>query len=154
MNTESCFTDHKENSIQEPIRVHDSRFLLMICILCSVFFVLCLIFSTISGIQKQDMETLLICIPVFGGLALLGIGLSISNSRRVLLLYDNYFSYTPSFGRTKTFSYTEIQSIVQKHERFILYGYDGSKLAVFEINMPAFLTAFRFLMEKHVPFTP
>lgn len=152
MNAKSAFTEHEENSIREPICVHDSRFLLMLYILCSVFFILCLIFSTISGIRKHDMETLLICIPVFGSLALLGIGLSISNLRRALLLYDSYFSYTPSFGRTRTYSYTEIQSIVQKRDQFILYGYDGSKLAAFEVNMPAFLNALYFLMEKRVPF--
>ncbi len=74
--------------MNEPIKLRDSRFYLIFSILCAVFFALCLIFSTISGIRKQDMDTLLICIPIFGGLVLLGMLLFLYFFRRKLLLYD------------------------------------------------------------------
>ena len=142
--------------MEEPIKiqVRDSRFFLAVCVLCSIVFGFFLIAFTVTGIKKQDMEALKLCIPIFGGLLLLCAGLSISILRRTLTLYDSYFSYTPSFGRTGTFSYTEIKALVEKRERFILYGYDGAKLAIFENNMPAFAEAVNFLIEKHVYFVP
>ncbi len=138
----------------EPIKVQDSRFLLAVCIPCTVFFGPGLILSAISGMRKQDMDILLICIPVFGGFLLMGLLLSVTVIRRKLLLYEDHISYTPAFGRTRSFSYEEIKYMRQTGAHFILYGYDSSKLAVFENNMPAFLEGFNFLMEKGVRFIP
>ncbi|MDE6201915.1 MAG: hypothetical protein K2G19_00390, partial [Lachnospiraceae bacterium] len=125
-----------------------------ISIICTVFFALCLFFSVCFCIRNQDTETLLICIPIFGGLVLLGIFLFLDGYRRKLVLYSSRFSYTPALGRTKSFFYSEIQSVVPRGEKYIIYGYDGAKLAVFEINMPAYSGALDYLREKQVKIVP
>ncbi len=140
--------------MDEPIKLRDSRCFLIFSIVCTVFFALCLFFSTISGIRGQDMDTLLICIPIFGGLTLFGMLLFLYFFRRKLLLYDRYVSYTPAFGKTRIFSYSEIGYILPKMEKYIIYSYDGRKLAVFENNMPAFPIAYDYLIEKQVEFVP
>ena len=57
-------------------------------------------------------------------------------------------------GGHGAFSYSEIRSVVQKREKFIIYGYDDRKLAVFENNMPAFHEALCLLDEKYVKIIP
>lgn len=138
----------------EPVKLRDSKAFLIIDIFGILFFAFCLMLSTISGLRKQDMETLLICIPVFGGFTLLCALMLPYFCRRKLLLYDKYVSYTPAYGKIRTFSYSEIGYILPKNEKFIIYSYDGRKLAVFENNMPAFPAACDYLMERNVRFAP
>ena len=140
--------------MKEPLIVKDSIIILIISILCTLFFAVCLVLSTASYLGKNDMESLTLCALIFGGFTLLGLLLTVYCIRRRLVLYDSYAAYTPSFGRTRRFSYSEIQSVVQKREKFIIYSYDGRKLAVFENNMPAFFETLCFLDEKYVKIVP
>ena len=117
--------------MKEPLIAKDSIIILIISILCTLFFAVCLVLSTASYLGKNDMESLTLCALIFGGFTLLGLLLTVYCIRRRLVLYDSYAAYTPSFGRTRRFSYSEIQSVVQKREKFIIYSYDGRKLAVF-----------------------
>lgn len=140
--------------MEKPVLLHDSRPLLVISIFCTAFFVSCLILSTLSGIRKQDMETLKICIPSFGGLSLLGLLLSLNFARRKLILFEDRISYTPPFGRTRCFSYSEVQHALPRGEQYILFAHDGSKMAVFEVNMPGYPEAIRCLLAHQVKVIP
>lgn len=140
--------------MEKQVEVRESRIILIISIASTFLFSLCLTFCVCSCIRNQDMETLLVCIPIFGGFILLGVFLLLDSCRRKLVLYSGCFSYTPALGRTGTFSYSEIQSVVPKGEKYIIYGYDGARLAVFEINMPACSDALKYLLEKQVKISP
>lgn len=140
--------------MKKPLIVKDSIIILIISILCTLFFAACLVLSVASYLGKNDMESLILCALIFGGFTLPGLLLTVYCIRRRLVFYDNYAAYTPPFGRTRRFSYSEIRSVVQKREKFIIYGYDDRKLAVFENNMPAFYEALCLLDEKYVKIIP
>lgn len=134
----------------EILTVHESKFLLIISILCSVLFGLCWFFSAKAGLTNHDIETLIICSLVFGGFTVLGIFLLINFFRRKLILYADHLSYTPGLGKTKTFSYHAIDLIILKMERCILYDSSRKKLASFEINMPGSPDALYYLAQKGI----
>lgn len=136
--------------MQKPIKVCDSKFILIISIICLIFFLPSFILAAFSDIVNQDMSM----IAVFGGSALLGLWLLIDFLRRKLLLYEDHISYTPTFGRTRAFSYSEIRSVVPTGEKYTIYGYNGEKLAAFETNMPAASTAINYLAMKQVKIEP
>ena len=140
--------------MKKPLIVKDSIIILIISILCTLFFAACLVLSVASYLGKNDMESLILCALIFGGFTLSGLLLTVYCIRRRLVFYDNYAAYTPPLGRTRRFSYSEIRSVVQKREKFIIYGYDDRKLAVFENNMPAFYEALCLLDEKYVKIIP
>lgn len=140
--------------MQQPIKVCDNKLLSILPILCLFFCLPCLILSVLSGIQNQDRETIFFCSLGFGGMLLLSILLLVYLLRRKLLLYEDHISYTPAFGRARTFSYAEIRSVTPSWEKYIIYDYNGAKLAVFEVNMPAAPMAIAYLEEKHVKIEP
>ncbi len=140
--------------MHEPIKVCDSKYLLIIPIIGIIFSLPCLILSVFSGIQNQDNETIFYCSTCFGGMLLLCILLLVYFLRRKLLLYENHLFYTPAFGRTRTFSYSEIRSVVPVGEKYTIYDYNGKKLASFETNMPAASTAINYLAMKNVKIEP
>lgn len=140
----------KEAKHMEILTVRESKFLLVISIICSVLFGLSWFFSAIAGIKNHDLTTLIICSLVFGSAAILGILLLINFFRRKLILYADHLSYTPGLGKTKTFSYHAIDHIILKMERCILYDSSRKKLASFEINMPGSLDALYYLAQKGI----
>ncbi len=136
--------------MEKPVIIKESLFLLIVSVICTVFFSLCLIFSTLSCLGKQDLPALILCALLFGCFTLSGLALFICCVRRRLVFYHDRVAYTPFLGRKRSFSYSEIGAVVQKKERFIIYSYDGRKLAGFEDNMSAFYEALFLLCEKHV----
>lgn len=140
--------------MEKPLVVRDSKIILVISVVCTVFFSFCLMLSAVSYLEKRDGESLIFCVAFFGGFALCSLMLLIYAVRRKLVFYENVITYTPPFGRIRSFSYSQIGAVVQKYEKFIIYGFDGTKLAVFENNMPAFYDALNILSEKYVKIVP
>lgn len=140
--------------MEKPIVVRDSKFLLGFSVITMIFFTFALVCSILWSIEKQNMEDLMFCTASFGSLTFLCFLLFLYFFRRKLVLYESYASYTPTIGKTRNFRYSEIQSVVSKREKFIVYSYYGEKLAVFENNMPAAPIALNFLMAKYVKIVP
>ena len=53
--------------MKKPLIVKDSIIILIISILCTLFFAACLVLSVASYLGKNDMESLILCALIFGG---------------------------------------------------------------------------------------
>lgn len=53
--------------MKKPLVVKDSIIILIISILCTLFFAACLVLSVASYLGKNDMESLILCALIFGG---------------------------------------------------------------------------------------
>ena len=90
---------------------------------------------------------------IFGGFCFLGIYLIISYFRRRLILYDNYFTYTKTLGKTKTYEYYEIYSEIARNTVNIqlkIYNKNDKKIVSIENNMLGYEQAIDFFLEKNI----
>ncbi len=63
--------------MKKPLIVKDSIIILIISILCTLFFAACLVLSVASYLGKNDMESLILCALIFGGFTLPGLLLTV-----------------------------------------------------------------------------
>lgn len=137
----------------EKIIVKEPKLPLILGIIGFIIFFVFFIFSLYSSISKNDIITLIFCSIVFGSFLLLSIYLITSYFRRKLILYENYFTYTKTFKKTKTYEYNQISSIQTTFNNvnitLKIYIRD-KKIVSIENNMIGFEDAIDFFNEKNL----
>lgn len=124
----------------EIVKVHESRLLLIIGIICS------LVFSIFPIAMLLDYSIyLLFLFPIWGGFLFLSIFMILSYFRREVLFYSDHFTYTPALGKKRTYTYYALTSIQLHRERCLLLTSDGQKPASFELNMRGSTEALQYL---------
>lgn len=133
--------------------VKESKFVLILGIISGIFFFIISIISLISSILDNDIMTFIFCLIALGSFLFLSIYLVISYLRRKLILYDNYFTYTKTLGKTKKYEYSEISSvqILNKmgDKKLIIYKND-KKIVSIENNMVGYKDVIKFFKEKKI----
>ncbi|MGO5357897.1 hypothetical protein ACTQYZ_01145 [Anaerofustis sp. LCP19S3_F7] len=133
--------------------VKESKFVLILGIISGIFFFIISIISLISSILDNDIMTFIFCLITLGSFLFLSIYLVISYLRRKLILYDNYFTYTKTLGKTKKYEYSEISSvqILNKmgDKKLIIYKND-KKIVSIENNMVGYKDVIKFFKEKKI----
>ncbi len=133
--------------------VKESKFVLILGIIVGIFFFIISILSLFSSTLDNDIVTFIFCLITFGSFLFLSIYLIISYFRRKFILYDNYFTYTKTLGKTKKYEYSEISSvqILNKmgDKKLIIYKND-KKIVSIENNMAGYKDVIKFFKEKKI----
>lgn len=134
------------------IEVRESKIPLIVGILDFIVFFIFLVCFSIASLSDNAFVAAIFCIMIFGGFCFLGIYLIISYFRRRLILYDNYFTYTKTLGKTKTYEYYEISSIQTMFNtiniQLKIYNKNDKKIVSIENNMLGYEQAIDFFLEK------
>ena len=109
----------------------------------------------VSKMPREEEDYLLLVVG-FGvavlGWILLFVWVTVISIRWKLVLLEEHFEYTPSFGKTRKFSYSDLQKLsLTRSNAVALYDRQGKKLTVlsgFETNADA---AVIFLRAKGIP---
>lgn len=136
------------------IEVRESKIPLIVGILDFIVFFIFLVCFSIASLSDNAFVAAIFCIMIFGGFCFLGIYLIISYFRRRLILYDNYFTYTKTLGKTKTYEYYEISSIQTMFNtvniQLKIYNKNDKKIVSIENNMLGYEQAIDFFLEKNI----
>lgn len=97
----------------------------------------------------SKLALLIIGMPLLIIFTVCKIPLIVSYHKRALLFYDDYIAYTTFFGKTRTFAYSEIQSVQLKSGNLYLYSHDHKKLAVIEDTMENYRETLSILRKRN-----
>lgn len=149
-------TEYNEEVIQykdnTPLKVQAPKSLILMGWFAVLFFVALLLFPFIMMLREEESSLLFtVVIGVIGFCPIsVFICMVVAAARRKLVLLEDHFEYTPSFGKTRNFSYSDLQKI-SLSRAYVLYDCQGKRLTVFsglETNADA---AVEFFRAKGVP---
>ena len=134
------------------IHVHETKFVILISWFGLFFFgaVFGLTFFVFDINNAEDFGPFVVAAGFFGLVTLALLLMVIAIHRHQLLLYEDYFVYTPYFARPKTYSYSQIYKLSMAKQSYRLYSPQGKCLATFEDNMQNVPLAIDFLRSKGI----
>lgn len=134
------------------IPVQEEKFTILIGWLGLFFFgaVFGLTFFAFDINNAEEFGPFVVAAGFFGLVTLAFLLMVIAVRRHQLLLYEDFFIYTPYFVRPKTYSYSQIYKLSLAKQSYRLYSPQGKCLATFEDNMQNVPLAIDFLRSKGI----
>lgn len=134
------------------ISVQEAKFTILIG-WCGLFFfgaVFGLTFFVFDINNAEEFGPFVVAAGFFGLVTLAFLLMLIAVHRHRLLLYEDFFVYTPYFARPKTYSYSEVYKLSLARQSYRLCSPQGKSLAAFEDNMENVPPAINFLRSKGI----
>lgn len=137
-----------------PLTVQISKGLQLMLWIVYPLFIAFMLFA-FSQIPEEEIEDDLFWGTLFGVAIFLWIALfvwaAVIGIRWKLVLLEDHFEYIPSFGKTRNYSYSDLQKISLTRSGLALYDRQGKKLTTITNTCTNALEALEFFRAKGVP---